>query len=543
MMAAAHGLAAASEQMLSHTVPTVAPPAGLDEVSISKAVELNTRAAKLIGHLDAGSWNLAGGAMAIVNAALTFEAAETENVSKFTGSGGGMGAPAAAMPNFPPVPSIPDVPIPDVPAPSGVADAEYYSTLVNSGAGEEPHVSAARYWTNTGQSLSQIADVVGTARDALSNGWQSTEAEPALRALNQFHSWVSDVGQSASDLGQDWSNHVAGYRRVKSNIPSPDEAGQTKSDLVRAMDDNMHDGGMSTPRVVYYTGEYNKQNATTEAEMTSYSTGQAPSSLRGAGPGSPPPITSEGPPRVDGTPRPAPGSLQDRLTDDPAMKELKDPKAIMAAMMAAATGAVGGLGAISGAGKGIFQPIQSLPQQVAQQLSSVAQMAAKSPGSTIAPRKPVTASPAKKGGAAGGGKGGGGGVKPAGLGGGSKPTPPPPSATPAATTATPAMKPPVPGAAGRMGAGAMPAGFMPGAAGMAGRGGQAKDKTRNKALFPDAAEIDNDEAHVPGVLGARPEPSEQQKPAYSHKVGTIPPKKSPGPTTAPKTGANNGGNS
>lgn len=538
MLAAAHGLTAASEQMLSHTVPTVAPPAGLDEVSIRKAAELNGRAAKLIGHLDAGSWNLAGGAMSIVNAALTFEAGEADNVSKFTGTGGGMGAPVAAMPNFPPVPSIPDMPIPDVPAPSGVADAEYYSTLVNSGAGAEPHESAARFWTNTGQSLSQVADVVSTARDALSNGWQSTEAEPAVRALSQFHGWVTDVSRTASDLGNDWSNHAADYRRVKSNIPTPDEAGQTKSNLVQAMDDNMRDGGLSTPRVVQYTGEYNQQNATTETEMTAYSTSQATSSLRGAGPGGPPPITSEGPPRVDGTPRPAPGSLQDRLTDDPAMKDLKDPKAIMTAMIAAATGAVGGLGAISGASKGIFQPIQALPQQVAQQLSSVASMAAKStaPSSITPPHKPVTASPPKKGGAVGGGKGGGGGVKPAGLGGGSKLTPPPPAAIPAATNATPVMKPPAPGSVGPMAAGGMPGGFMPGA-GMAGRGSQAKDKTRNKALFPDSAEIDNHDPHVPAVLGAKPEPSEPAKPPYSHKVGVIPPKKTPG-TTAPKTGAN-----
>jgi hypothetical protein len=59
-----------------------------------------------------------------------------------------------------------------------------------------------------------------------------------------------------------------------------------------------------------------------------------------------------------------------------------------------------------------------------------------------------------------------------------------------------------------------------GAMGAAGRGGNQKDKTRNKELFPDSPEFDDDQEHAPAVLGAKPEPI--KKPSYDRKIGSAP---------------------
>ena len=519
LLAAAKSMQAVAAQMLSTAVPTVVPPIGLDPTSLKAFARLNTRAANLVKSIDSGSWALAGGAAEVENAAYAFVAKEAENVGAFSGVGAGGGAPVAALPSFPPPPAVPDIVVPDVPAPPGAVDAEYTSTLVNGGSGEAPHQAAADFWTNTGQSLGQASDVLSVARDALRNGWQSPDAEGAHAALQKFHAWVDDTGKSATQLGQDWGTHVAGWQRVRNNIPTPQQAGQTKSNLIQAMDENASNGGMSTPKVVHYTNEYNQQNATTQGEMTSYDAGEN-SAPTFSHPGEPPAIAAAGPPRVDGTPMPAPGSLQDRLTDDPELKGLKDPKAIMTAMMAAVAGAAGGVGAIGQAGKGIFGSIQQIPQQIAQQVSKIgemAQSAANHPNASNPLLHNAATAPKKAGGGAGGGKGGGG-TKPAGLGGGARLSTPPPAAVPASPGTPPVRVPPA-AAAGAPTAAGM--GMMPPLGAMAGAGqrGNNRDKTRNKDLFPDSPEFDDGEEYLPAVLGAKPEPT---KPTYDRKLGSAP---------------------
>jgi len=524
MLAAAHSLHAAAAHMSSHAVPTVVPPAGLDEVSIKSSVRLNARAAKLVSHFDEGSWVLTGAAVAIQNAAAALIAQEAENAGLFARSGIPEGAAQFAMPDFPMPPVFPDVPIPDVPAAPGVPDAQYYSTLINGGAGEAPHAAAADFWRQAGDGMSQAADVIGSARTALAAGWQSPEAEAAHTRLASFHHWAQETGHSASQLGRDWGVHLDNWKTVRDNIPTPEDAGTMKSNLLQAISDNAADGGMSTPRVVSYTNEYNEQNATTSTEMNTYNSSEsgAPASV---GPGAPPPISSQGPPRVNGIPRPGPGSLQDRLTDDPALKGLKDPKMMMTALMGAVTGAAGGLGAFSQVGKGVFGPLQQIPQQLMQQMSGLSQMAAKAGAphaATLAPHKATSGSGPKKGGA-GAGKGGGGGVKPAGLGGG-KMTPPPPVGVPAAMTGS-AVKIDAPSGPGRGGgmAGAMPMGGMPiGAAGAAAARDKGKDRQRNKALSPDGQFFDDGaQDHVPAVLGGAPEAEQlPKKPEFERKLGT-----------------------
>lgn len=521
ILVAARSLHAASAQMLSHTVINVVGPAGIDHVSIRKCLEFNARAAQLITHLDAGAWNLASGAMAIEAVVLSTLAQEAANTAKFSGGGGAAAAAnaaAGAVPTFPPAPSIPDVPVPDVPGPPEAPDAEYISTLVNGGVGAEPHENAGQHWQNIGRSLLHIAEVVRSAGNALENGWQSAEAEVAHRALKTFHHWVSEAGKAADELGKEWHVHAGSWRTVQKNIPTPQEARQTKLDLVKAMDDNEVDGGLSTPRVIYHTGVYHKHNEQATTQMAAYDTGQ--SSPASAGPGSgavgpPPPITAPGaagPPRVDGTPTPPQGPLENKLTDDPDLQSIGDPKTLMAMMMAGVTAATSGLGAVNGAGSGLLQPIQSLPGQVIQQVTSMAAKAA-----APHPPAPLHKAPASLAHKAGGGKGGGGGggVKPAGLGGGAKMAPPP-AAFPAASS-SPAVHgapPPKTGPGGPGGAGA--GGMMPMGAAGAGQGNR-KDKARNKGLFPDQPVIDSDVDHVPAVLGADAEP-EAKKPAYGHKV-------------------------
>lgn len=523
MLAAAHSLHAAAAHMLSHAVPTVVPPAGLDEVSIKSSVRLNARAAKLVGHFDEGSWVLTGAAVAIQNAAAALIAQEAENAGLFARAGIPEGAAQFAMPDFPMPPAFPDVPVPDVPAAPGVPDAQYYSTLVNGGAGEAPHAAAADFWRQAGDGMTQAADVIGSARNALAAGWQSPEAEAAHTRLATFHQWAQETGHSASQLGRDWGVHLDNWKTVRDNIPTPEDAGTTKSNLLQAISDNAADGGMSTPRVVSYTNEYNEQNATTSTEMSIYNGSESapPASL---GPGAPPPISSQGPPRVNGIPRPGPGSLQDRLTDDPALKGLKDPKMMMTALMGAVTGAAGGLGAFSQVGKGVFGPLQQIPQQLMQQVSGLSQMAAKAgapSAATLAAHKPTSGSGLKKGGAGGGGKGGGGGVKPAGLGGG-KLAPPPPVGVPAAMTGSPVKIDAPAGPGGGM-AGAMPMGGMPmGAAGAAAARDKGKDRQRNKALSPDGQFFDDGpQDHVPAVLGGTPDAEQlPKKPEFERKLGT-----------------------
>ncbi|WP_142386879.1 PPE domain-containing protein [Mycobacterium hubeiense] len=524
LLTAAKSMQAAAAQMLSAAIPTVVPPAGLDEVSLKAAARLNTRAINLVKSIDSGSWALAGGATEVENAAYSFMAKEAENAGSFSGTGVAGGVPTAQMPAFPPPPSVPDVVLPDIPAPPGVVDAEYTSMLVNGGSGEAPHVAAAEFWNTTGQSLTQISDVLGVAREALRTGWQSPDAENVHAALQKFNAWVDDTGKSSTQLGQDWDSHINGWRRVRNNIASPEEASTTKNNLVQAMNDNAANGGMSTGEVVRWTNEYSTQNTTAQTEMASYNADET-SAPPFAEPGAPPPISSSGPPRVEGTPRPAPGTLKDRLTDDPALKGLQDPKAIMAAMMAAAAGAAGGLGAISQAGKGLFQPIQQIPQQLAQ-LSQMAQTAGAANAAKSAASVPRKASPSaakNAGGGAGGGKGGGG-TKPAGLGGGAKLSTPPPAAVPA-TPAAPAVR----GVAPAAGVGGpSPAGMgmmrpMGAMAGAAGRGDQ-KDKTRNKELFPDEPFDEDNQEYAPAVLGAKPDPT-APKPTYDRKLGSAPLKK------------------
>ncbi|WP_207558614.1 hypothetical protein, partial [Mycobacteroides abscessus] len=70
------------------------------------------------------------------------------------------------------------------------------------------------------------------------------------------------------------------------------------------------------------------------------------------------------------------------------------------------------------------------------------------------------------------------------------------------------------GNGGRAG-GAMGGGMMPGAAG-AGRRGEEKAKARNKQLFPDRPEFDDDQEHAPAVLGEQPKP--EAPPAYDGKL-------------------------
>lgn len=173
MLTAAQSMQAVSAQMLSAAVPTAVPPAGLDEVSLKAAARLNSRAMNLVKTLDSGSWVLAGGAVEVENAAHSFLAKEAENAASFSGTAGAGGVPAPQLPAFPPPPTIPDLTMPDVPAPPGAIDAEYTSMLVNGGSGDAPHTAAAEFWTNTGQSLAEVSDVLGVARDALRNGWQS----------------------------------------------------------------------------------------------------------------------------------------------------------------------------------------------------------------------------------------------------------------------------------------------------------------------------------------------------------------------------------
>ncbi|MFW3120331.1 hypothetical protein MMAG44476_21552 [Mycolicibacterium mageritense DSM 44476 = CIP 104973] len=453
MLTAAKSMQAVSAQMLSAAVPTAVPPAGLDEVSLKAAARLNSRAMNLVKTIDSGSWVLASGAAEVESAAHSFLAKEAENAGSFSGISIGGGVPAPQMPAFPPPPTIPDLTLPDVPAPPGAIDAEYTSMLVNGGGGDAPHTAAAEFWTTTGRSLTEVSDVLGVARNALRSGWQSPDAEGAHSALQKFHAWVDDTGKSATQLGQDWSSHVEGFRRVRSNIPTPQDASQTKQNLVQAMDENAANGGMSTPKVVHWGNEYTQQNTTTQTEMGAYDASET-SAPAFADPGAPPPISSAGVPRVDGVPRPAPGPLKDRLTDDPALKGM-DPKEMMTAMLAAAAGAAGGLGA---AGKGLLQPIQQIPQQIAQQVSQISQMAkgASAPNAASLPHK-AAAAPAKKAGGGGGGKGGGG-TKPAGLGGGARLSTPPPTAVPAMPAGPAIVRPAVAGAgaAGGAGMGMMP---------------------------------------------------------------------------------------
>lgn len=520
LLTAAHSMHAVSAHMLSTAVPPVAAPIALDTVSLRTAAHLNTSSINLATALDAGSWILAGGATEIQNAAHAFMATEIQNADSFSGTTTAGGVPTVQPPTFPPPPTTPDLPMPEVPAPSGAIDAEYISMLANSGTGDGPHTAAAQFWTTTGHSLTQISDVLAVARDALRNGWQSPDAEPAHAALQRFHAWIDDTSKSATQLGHDWHTHIQGWQRFKQNIPTTQDARQVKANLLQSMADNAANGGLSTPEVVHWGNQYADQNTTAQTELNAYDGTQSTMSPR-PDPGDPPPIASTGPPRTDGAAKPPPGTLQDRLTDDPALKGLNDPKAIMTAMMAAAAGAAGGFGALTQAGKGIFQPIGALPQQLAQQVSQIGQMAkAASPNATNLARKtPSPASAKKAGGGGGAGKGGGGGTKPAGLGGGPKLTPPP-TAVPAtpATLAIRGVAPP----ATNIPRGGAPMGMMPPIGALAaGQGGNQKDKARNKDLFPDSPEFDDDQEHAPAVLGAKPEPT-KPKPTYDRKLSTAP---------------------
>lgn len=518
LLTAAESLYAVAMQMLSTAVPTVVPPIGLDETSLKAHARLHGRAFNLVQKIDGGAWVLAGAAAELLNTAFAFIAQEADNTGLFNGQSlGGIGAPQ--IPAFPLPPGIPDIPVPDIPAPPGVIDAEYTSRLVNGGVGDGPHLAAADFWTNTGQSLTQAAEVIEVLCGSLRNGWQSPDAENVYAAMQNFLTWAHQMGPAATELGKHWQTHAADWRRVRTNIPTPEEASGTKLRLLDAIQRNMSNGGLSTPEVVHYTNEYTQQNTTTGEEMGFYDGGESGASPF-TGPGRPPQVAAGGPPRVAGAGRPAPGTLQDRLTDDQGIKQLQDPKSMMSALMGALSGATGGLGSLGGLGKGIFEPIQQIPQQIAQQVAQFGQMASKGVDPTAANLASHTMPHA--GVKAGGGGGGGGGVKPAGLGGGARIGTPPSSGVPAAPSA-----PSVHGVPAFAASAAVPAaaaggmGMMPAAmAGAGGRGGE-KSKARSKQLTPDEeSQFDSDQEYSTPVLGAPPEPI--RKPSFDRKLGVAP---------------------
>jgi hypothetical protein len=519
LLAAAESLYAVAMQMLSTAVPTVVPPIALDGTSLQAHGRLHAQAFNLVQKIDSGAWVLAGAAAELLNSALAFIAQEADNAGLFNGhSPGGIGAPQ--LPAFPPPPGIPDLPVPDVPAPPGAIDAEYTSQLVNGGVGDGPHLAAADFWTNTGQTLTQAAEVIEVLCGSLRNGWSSPDAENVHAALRDFLSWAREMGPAATDLGRHWNTHAADWRRTRDNIPTPEEARGVKVRLLDAIQRNMSDGGLSTPEVVEYTNQYGQQNLTTDQEMGVYGSGES-GAPPFSGPGAPPEITAAGPPRVPGAARPAPGTLQDRLTDDQGIKGLNDPKQMMSTLMSAASGLGGGLGSFGGLGKGLFEPIQSIPQQIAQQVSQFGQMAGKAIDPTQAglaglAGHAVPNTAAKAGGAGGGG----GGVKPAGLGGGARLGTPSGSGVGAAPSAPAVTGVPASAtSAAAPGAGGM--GMMPGAMAGAGAKGSEKRSARNKQLSPDDdSQFDSDQQYSPPVLGAPPEPS--KKPSYDRKIATAP---------------------
>ncbi len=514
LMAVAESLYAVAMQMLSTAVPTVVPPIALDGTSLQAHGRLHARAFSLVQKIDSGAWVLAGAAAEILNSAFAFIAQEADNIGLFNGqSPGGIGAPQ--IPAFPPPPGIPDLPVPEIPAPPGAIDAEYTSQLVNGGVGDGPHLAAADFWTNTGQSLTQAAEVLEALSGSLRNGWSSPDAENVHAALRDFLSWAREMGPAATELGRHWSTHAADWRRTRDNIPTPEEARGVKARLLDAIQRNMSDGGLSTPEVVDYTNQYTQQNLTTDQEMGVYGGGES-GAPPFAGPGAPPQMTNAGPPRVDGAARPAPGTLQDRLTGDQGAKGLGDPKQMLSTLMSAAGGLGGGLGSFGGLGKGLFEPIQSIPQQISQ----FGQMAGRAMDPSQTGLAGLAGHPMPNAAPKAGGAGGGGGVKPAGLGGGARlgtpsgsgvgAAPSAPAVSGVPTSATPATTP----AAGGMG-------MMPGAAAGAGAKGGEKRSARNKQLSPDDdSQFDSDQEHSTQVLGAPPEPI--RKPSFDRKLGAAP---------------------
>ncbi|MDO2986839.1 PPE domain-containing protein [Mycobacteroides abscessus subsp. abscessus] len=520
-----------STQLLSMAVPKVTPPAGVDETSLARAAELNARAAKLTLAIDAASLVLAGGATEIANTAASFMAQEGNNLAAFASvnpenaglaaaaAGAGAAEEAAAqMPAFPAPPAIPDMSIPSLPALPSAKDAEWHSRLINGGSGPAPLEEAAHHWNNTGRQLAEAVDVVDVARQGIQAGWQSDHSDSSHRALTRFSSYLNDLSKSATALGNDYQTHAASFRKVRDRVPTPDQASGAKDEWVQAVDENMRNGGLSTGRVFAASNEITKQNEDTSTAVAGYSS-EIPSS--GSDPGTPPQISANNPTRSPGVTRPAPGDLSRRLAgdkllgglDDKLGKDMKDPKAMAQAMMAAMGGAMGSLGAIGGAGKSITQPFQSGLQQLGQIAQGMGKGGAANPAGIRQPTKPSTGGGAPK--KAGGG--GGGGVKSAGIGGIRNPAPP--AVVPAAVSAPKAVvggEAAAAAAAGSVGrAGAMGGGMMPAGAG-AGRRGEEKAKARNKQLFPDSPEFDDDQEHAPAVLGEQPKP--EAPPAYDGKL-------------------------
>lgn len=532
LQAGSRQLHVVSTQLLSMAVPKVTPPAGVDETSLARAAELNARAAKLTLAIDAASLVLAGGATEIANTASSFMAQESNNVAAYASvnpENAGLAAAASAagaaeeaaaqMPAFPAPPVIPDMNIPSLPALPSAKDAEWHSRLINGGSGPGPLEEAAHHWSNTGRQLAEAVDVIDVARQGIQAGWQSDHSQNSHTALTRFSSYLNDLSKSSDALGNDYQTHAAGFRKVRDRVPTPDQAAGAKDEWVQAVDENMRNGGLSSDRVFKASNEITKQNSDTTSAVSGYSS-EVPSS--GADPGTPPQISANNPTRSPGATRPGPGDLSKRLAgdkllgglDDKLGKDMKDPKQMAQAMMGALGGAMGGLGAIGGAGKSLTQPLQSAAQQFGQLAQGMGKGGAANPAGIKPPTKPSTGGGSPKKAGSGGG---GGGVKSAGIGGIKNPAPP--QVVPAAVSAPKAV---VGGeAAGAAGAGGARAGgmggggMMPGGAG-AGRRGDEKAKARNKQLFPDRPEFDDDQEHSPAVLGEQPKP--EAPPAYDGKL-------------------------
>lgn len=520
-----------STQLLSMAIPNVTPPAGVDETSLARAAELNARGAKLTLAIDAAALVLAGGATEIANTAFSFMAQESNNVAAYASvnpENAGLAAAASAagaaeeaaaqMPAFPAPPAIPDMKVPSLPSLPSAKDAEWHSRLINGGSGPGPLEEAAHKWATTGRQLAEAVDVIDVARQGIRAGWESDHSQNSHNALTRFSTYLNDLSKSASALGNDYQAHAASFRTVRDRVPTPDQAAGAKDEWVQAVDENMSNGGLSTGRVVAASNEITKQNGETSTAVAGYSS-DMPSS--GADPGTPPPISANNPTRSPGAARPGPGDLSKRLAgdkllgglDDKLGKDMKDPKQMAQAMMAAMGGAMGGLGAIGGAGKSVTQPFQQGLQQLGQLAQGMGKGGAANPAGIKPPTKPTTGGSAPK--KAGGG--GGGGVKSAGVGGIKNPAPP--AVVPAAVSATKAVlggdaAAAAAGNGGRAG-GAMGGGMMPAGAG-AGRRGEEKAKARNKELFPDRPEFDDDQEHAPAVLGEQPKP--EAPPAYDGKL-------------------------
>lgn len=264
-------LEAAATKLAAHAVPVAHPPLGKDETSVSAAARLTEHGAVLASRAGDGAAVLQAAAAALYQAAGTYTAVDTANVSVVALAGNPMAptptAPPAVTANVQPV----DVPVlPSAPRPGEVTAAMMKAGTPSSGQA---------FIKNCNAIGGSFRDAASSARSAagLVNDHLTGAAGPRIhQALMSFGDWSTHMGAHADTLAQSASSHATRFTQVQRATPKPTDYESVQQRFAKAQAINASHPGMGVPAMVQAQNDYIDLNQRTTVSMAGYHTGEFP---------------------------------------------------------------------------------------------------------------------------------------------------------------------------------------------------------------------------------------------------------------------------